>query len=415
MQNLELAVDRIYREEAGRLHAYLLSKVGGDFQLAEDALHDAVAKAIEQWTIDGIPEHPAGWLAITARNRAVNELRRRIRHSKKTEDLELWASLTENVGSTDEPTFPDERLRLMFTCCHPSLSQEAQVALTLRTICGLTIEQISSAFLIPTTTLAQRLVRAKRKIKQAGIPYVVPEGEQLAERLTSVLQVLYLVFNAGYEAERFVSSKDVCLCDEGINLARMLNQLMPNTPEVMGVLALALLHASRREARIDKQGRLVTLENQNRARWNKPYIREGIVFVEKALRMGSVGEYQLQAAIAALHAQAPTSEETDWRQIAALYKLLLYINPSPTIALNHAAAVGMADGPEVGLQLLDEIKTSDVLKNYHLLFSAYADLQRRSGRLQESIQNYKTAMKLTNKPLEREYYQSRIEELSDPV
>ena len=413
MHDIASAVDRIYCEEAGRLHAYLLSKVGNDFQLAEDALHDAVTKAIEVWSTHGIPEHPAGWLAITARNRAVNELRRRVRHSKKANDLKLLVQLdVEEHYPSDPPTFPDERLRLIFTCCHPSLSLEAQIGLTLRTVCGLGTEQISAAFLIPVSTLAQRLVRAKRKIKQAGIPYVVPEGKQLTERLPSVLRVLYLVFNAGYEAERFLVSKDICLCDEGINLARMLDSLLPNTPEVIGLLALMLLHASRREARVDKQGRLVTLENQDRQLWDKGFIHEGNVLVEKALTMGRVGEYQLHAAIAALHSQADCPEKTDWPQIVALYKLLLRINPSPTIKLNHAAAVGMADSPEDGLKLLDEIKSSEALKAYHLLFSAYADLQRRLDRFEESLENYKLAMKLTDKPLEKKYYMSRIEELS---
>ena len=394
MTEIASAVDRIYRAEAGRLHAYLLSKAGRDFQLAEDALHDAIGKAIKRWSIEGIPENPVGWLTITARNYAINELRKRALHSKNVEDLEYLLQFQKESRNPNTDTFPDERLRMIFTCCHPSLGIEAQVALTLRTVCGLTTDQIARSFLVATPTIAQRLVRAKRKIKIAGIPYRIPDKSQLPERVSSVLGVIYLVFNAGYEAERLLSSRVVSLSNEGISLARLLDKLLPNNPEILGLLALMLLHVSRRPARTDKKGSFVTLENQNRDLWDQKNIKEGLALVDKALRMGQIGEYQLQAAIAALHAQAKRPEQTDWPQIVALYKLLMTINPSPAIALNHAASVGMAETPDAGLLLLDQIPNRSALKTYHLLPAAYADLQRRAGTDPRSHRKLQVCIKI---------------------
>ncbi|MGH2629911.1 MAG: RNA polymerase sigma factor [Actinomycetota bacterium] len=378
----------------------------GSFDLAEDAVQDAFAVALERWPFDGLPGNPGAWIVTTARNRAIDRLRReRVGRSKADASGQLLA--LEALGD-EMHEIPDERLRLIFTCCHPALPLESRVALTLRTVGGLTTREIARAFLSPEPTVAQRLVRAKRKIHEAGIPYRVPPHDLLEERLGGVLTVLYLVFNEGYSA----TSGDlvrVDLCEEAIWLTRVVDRLLPDQPEVLGLLALMLVHHSRRGTRVDEAGDLVLLEDQDRSRWDHDMIDEGVALLDRAIELRTPGPYQVQGAIASLHAQAPRPEDTDWPEIASLYATLAVMTPSPVVDLNHAVAVAMADGPGAGLPLLDEL--AEDLDAYHLFHSARADLLRRLERRDEAAESYRRALTLVTNPAERAFLQRRLAEV----
>src|SRR3954468_12773665 len=404
-------IARICRAEWGRLLAALIRDLG-DFDLAEEALQEAFASALEAWR-DGVPKNARGWLYKAARHDAIDRLRRTARFAGKK--AELAAQPLPRVPSPEElyeeTAVPDERLRLIFTCCHPALAVEAQVALTLRTLCGLATEEIARAFLVPVPTLAQRLVRAKQKIRAACIPYRVPPPELLAERLDAVLCTLYLVFNEGYAATAGPALLRVELCDEAIRLGRLLVELLPAETEPRALLALMLLHHARRAARLDRDGELVLLEEQNRSLWDRGEIAEGLALVEECLRHCGARPYALQAAIAALHARAATAAETDWRQMAELYRLLLDVQPSPVVELNRAVAVAQGYGEEAGLRLLDELEARGALPGYHLLPAARADLLRRLGRTADAASAYRRALELAGNPAEQRFLVRRLNEV----
>jgi RNA polymerase sigma-70 factor, ECF subfamily len=405
-------VDEVYRTESRRVLATLIRLIG-DFDLAEDALHDAFAAALEQWPRDGMPSNPRAWLVSTGRFKAIDVIRRRTRHDARTAELEARMSTSVEADVLQEASdVPDDRLRLIFTCCHPALAPEARVALTLREVCGLTTEEIASAFLTSPPTLAQRIVRAKRKIRDAGIPYEVPAAADLPDRLDGVLQVIYLVFNEGYSPSSGEGVTRSELSTEAIRLGRLLLELLPD-PEVMGLLALMLLHESRRAARRSPAGDLVLLDDQDRALWSRDLIAEGTALVERALSTGRIGPYALQAAIAAVHAEAPAREATDWAQIVALYDVLIRVHPSPVVELNRAVALAMRDGPAAGLAVVDRILADGDLTDYHLAHAARADLCRRLGRRAEARTSYERALALARQEPERRFLRRRIAELGD--
>jgi RNA polymerase sigma-70 factor (ECF subfamily) len=404
-----MRVEEIFRTEHGRILATLI-RLLGDIDVAEEALQEAFAAALEQWPVGGPPANPVSWLVSTGRHKAIDRLRRRTRLVQKQDEIARHVELL--AGEEDAPV-PEDRLRLIFTCCHPALSTEAQVALTLRTLGGLSTEEIARAFLVPAPTMAQRLVRAKAKIRAARIPYQVPPDDALAERLEAVLVVVYLVFNEGYAASfgaRLVRHE---LCEQAIRLGRMLVELLPTHAETKGLLALMLLHDSRRETRLDGSGDLVLLEDQDRTRWDRAQIDEGVALADAALLAGGrpPGPYTLQAAIAAIHAQAPTPAATDWPQIAALYGMLARVHPTPVVELNRAVAVAMAAGIEPGLALVEDLDRRGELAGYHLLPVARAELLRRLGRHPEAAAAYRRALTLVSNEAERRHLEKRLREI----
>ena len=409
-QQLSWTIETVYRSESGRVLATLV-RLLGDLDLAEEAMHEAFAAALESWPKTGIPDKPRPWLISTARFKAIDGMRRRARFDEAQRDLAAYIEARINEAPIDDEEIEDDRLRLIFTCCHPALPAEGQVALTLREICGLTTEEIARAFLVTPATLAQRIVRAKAVIRDKAIPYRVPASQELSDRLGAVLQVVYLIFNEGYSAETTGAE----LSREAIRLGRLLLDLLQlhsiQEPEVMGLLGLMLLQESRRAARISPEGDLILLEQQDRSLWNKDQIAEGIALTNSALRSGRFGAYTLQAAIAAVHADSSSTTSTDWRKITLLYDRLLRIYPSPVVELNRAVAVAMCEGPEQGLRLIDDLLAHDRLTHYHLAHSARADLCRRLGRIPEALASYEKALALASQEPDRRFLTRRLAEL----
>ena len=407
-------LEKVFREEYGRIVATLI-RISGSFDLAEEALQEAFTSATSKWETEGTPHSPGAWLTTVAHRRLVDAIRRDKTRNDKQAEVAFESTRLQPYDELElhEETvvYPDDRLRLIFTCCHPSLVREAQVALTLRTLGGLTTTEIAHAFLVPEATLAQRLVRAKQKIRLAGIPYEVPSLEVIGERLAAVRAVIYLIFNEGYAASAGQSLIRNDLCAEAIRLGRVLCELLPNDPENMGLLALMLLQDSRRDARVNDRGELVTLEEQDRSRWDAAEISEGVQLVQAALSQRRVGNYQLQAAIAAVHAEAKHADETDWRQIVALYGELMRITSSPVVALNYAAAVAMSEGAEQGLRLLEAAGADGALENYYLFYASRADLLRRLGQIDDASAAYARALTLTTNHVEQNYIRRRLKEL----
>jgi RNA polymerase sigma-70 factor (ECF subfamily) len=409
-------LEQVFREEYGRIIATLI-RHSGSFDLAEEALHEAFVAAASTWERDGPPRNPGAWLTTVAQRRLLDAVRRDKTRTEKQPALEYeqvrlqpFAEPAATQEVVEVVEYPDDRLRLIFTCCHPSLSRDAQVALTLRTLGGLTTTEIAHAFLLSETTLAQRLVRAKQKIRLAGIPYEIPALDRLDERLAAVQTVVYLIFNEGYAASAGEQLMRSDLCSEAIRLARVLGELLPNEPENTGLLALMLLQNSRRKARVNDRGELVTLEEQDRSLWNRAEIDEGLRLIESALAQRRTGNYQLQAAIAAVHCEARNAAETDWRQIVALYEELMRTSSSPVVALNHAAAVAMYQGPERGLNLMESARVRDRLDNYYLYHAARADLLRRLNRPTQARETYERALSLTTNTIEQNYIRRRLDE-----
>jgi len=414
-------LDSLYRVDSGRILATLI-RLLGDFDLAEEAMHEAFAAALSLWPASGVPGNPRPWLISTARFKAIDTLRRRARFDASQDELVryLEAQGSSAERSKEEDGLEDDRLRLIFTCCHPSLAPEARVALTLREVCGLTTEEIAKAFLTTPRTLAQRIVRAKAKIRETPIPYEVPTPQELPERLGAVLQVVYLVFNEGYSAAAGAQVTRAELTGEAIRLGRLLTELQPDpevpkpeipNPEILGLLALMLLQESRRAARTSPAGELILLENQDRSRWNREQIAEGVALLKKALNSRRFGPYTLQAAIAAVHAEAESTAATDWGQIVALYDQLVRIQPSPVVQLNRAVALAMRDGPEAGLKHIDAVLAEGELANYYLAHSARADMYRRLGRTAEARASYERALALTQQEPERQFLEERIRQV----
>jgi RNA polymerase sigma-70 factor, ECF subfamily len=408
-EQLSRTIETLYRSESGRVLATLV-RLLGDLDLAEEAMHEAFAAALESWPQAGIPDKPRPWLISTARFKAIDAMRRRARFDGAQKDLALSMEARISEAPEEDEEIDDDRLRLIFTCCHPALPPEGQVALTLREICGLTTEEIARAFLVTPATLAQRIVRAKTKIRETPIPYEVPTPQELPKRLDAVLQVIYLVFNEGYSAAAGAGVTRAELTGEAIRLGRLLTDLQPE-PEVTGLLSLMLLQESRRTARTSPAGELILLENQDRSLWNREQIAEGVALVEKALKSRRFGSYTLQAAIAAVHAEAESAAATDWRQIVALYNQLVRIQPSPVVHLNRAVAIAMRDGPEAGLTHIDAVLEHGELANYYLAHSARADMCRRLGRTAEARSSYEKALALTQQEPERQFLQERIRQL----
>ncbi|HZP86672.1 MAG TPA: RNA polymerase sigma factor [Burkholderiales bacterium] len=405
------AVERVYRAESRRVLATLI-RLLGDFDLAEEALHDAFKAALEQWPREGLPSNPRAWLVSAGRFKAIDGIRRNARFAPLDELAERVEAIADERAQVEQESVEDDRLRLIFTCCHPALAPDAQIALTLREVCGLTTEEIARAFLTAPATLAQRIVRAKAKIRTARIPYEVPERRELPQRLDSVLRVIYLVFNEGYSASSGATLIRHDLSAEAIRLARLLVELLPES-EAIGLLALMLLHESRRAARTSAEGDLILLEEQDRTLWDHEQIAEGLALVDRAVATNQVGSYVLQAAIAAVHARAPTARSTDWHRIVALYDALLALEPSPVVALNRAVALSMRDGPRAGLGAVEAVMASGALDDYHLAHAARADLLRRLGHLSEAVEAYRRALALVRQEPERRFLERRVRELTE--